>query len=344
GRRVFGRDIALTGSLILLCSILLPSLGKIAVTDAILLLFETLAILSLIRMLQHPNLKDAILLFFGLAGGLLVKGPPVLMLVGVTGFVLLILHPNRLRLFDIKLILGVILAFAPILIWGRLAWLKDDGAFITFLTDHYIVNRAKGGTFANQTGPPGYYLGIFILSFLFWLPFLFGGLRDSFSNVWNYWRKKTEFKVAEIDLILFCWCVGGWLLYEPIKSKLPAYALGAYPAIAIIIAKFSLGFSKEKMNAWFKVGLWIQGILTGVVSLAFCIAFYLLLGQETLMYTVVFGLIFLAITGFSLYKFIQNDIYTGFKFAFANAIVFLILGWGVIVSLMEPNRSISKRA
>ena len=343
GKRIFGKDISLAGALILLSSIMLPSLGKIAVTDAILLLFETIAILALFRFIQHPNFKDAGFLFLGLSGGMVVKGPPVVMLVGIAGVALLVIHPNRFRLLNYKLILAVLFSFAPILIWGRLAWLNDDGVFVTFLLDHYIINRAKGGTFANQTGPPGYYLVIFVLSFLFWLPLFFGGLRDMFVQTWGYLAKKLSFGQVETNLLLFCWCMAGWFLYEPIKSKLPAYAIGAYPAVSLIIASYAIKMENLPLDRWVKVFGWVQLVLTVIASIAFGVAFYLLIGTSTLPVTVGLGLSFITVTTFALYYLSRKETAIGFKLAFFNAFLFLFLGWAFLVPLLEPNRSISKR-
>lgn len=344
GIRVFGREVSLAGALILLSSILLPSLGKIAVTDALLLVFETLAILSLFNFIKHPSFLFSVLFGVGLAGGMLVKGPPVLMMSGLAGFLLLIFHPNRLRLLNYKLILAAIISFAPILIWGRLSWLKDDGNFILFLLDHYIINRAKGGTFANQTGPPGYYLVIFMLSFIFWLPFLFGGLKEMFVNAYRFFTKKISFNLVENDIILLCWCVAGWLFYEPIKSKLPAYAIGAYPAIALLIASCALKMEDKPLEKWFKLLSYFQVFLTVVIALALGIAIYLLLGAESLPVTIGIGVVFVGLTILAFIQLFKSNFTSGFKLVFLNAFLFLFLGWSFLVPLLEPNRSISKRA
>ena len=346
GKRVFGKEVSLAGALILLSSILLPSLGKIAVTDALLLVFETLAILSLFNFIKHPSFMFSVLFCLGLAGGMLVKGPPVLMMSGLAGFLLLIFHPNRLRLLNYKLILAAIISFAPILIWGRLSWLKDDGNFILFLLDHYIINRAKGGTFANQTGPPGYYLVIFMLSFIFWLPFLFGGLKDMFVNAYRFFAKKVSFSLVETDIILLCWCVAGWLFYEPIKSKLPAYAIGAYPAIALLIATYALKITDKPLDKWFKFFSYFQMVLTVLIALALGIAMFFLLNAESLPVTIGIGIgvVFVGVTILAFIKFFNSNFTAGFKLIFLNAFLFLFLGWSFLVPLLEPNRSISKRA
>ncbi len=82
GKRLFGADVALTAALVLLCSFFVPNLAKVSVTDALLMFFETLAALSLLNYLHQPHWKWNVWLWLAVSIGLLVKGPPILILVG----------------------------------------------------------------------------------------------------------------------------------------------------------------------------------------------------------------------------------------------------------------------
>ncbi|MEL6347858.1 MAG: glycosyltransferase family 39 protein [Myxococcota bacterium] len=211
GAPLFGADRARRAAIVMATS-LMPIIGKIALTDASLLLAQTLAALALLH-------RRPLILWLAVAVGMLIKGPPILILIGGMGAVLLLLSPPHRT---IRLWWGAVLAPIPLLIWGFLSWQQDDGALVRWMVDWYILRRAEGTL--GHTGPPGYYLVTFVLFLFPWTAFLFQGL-------WQTARRRDP-----LDPHLIAWMVGGWLIYAIIPSKLPAYAAGAWPAIALVIA------------------------------------------------------------------------------------------------------------
>ncbi|NJL02907.1 MAG: phospholipid carrier-dependent glycosyltransferase [Spirulinaceae cyanobacterium SM2_1_0] len=231
GRSLFGREVAWAAGAIASSSLLLPNLAKVALTDAPLLLAQTVAVLAFLHYLRQPRWRWLVLFWGATSLGLLAKGPPILILGGGMWLFLLIFAPERRHLWDGRLWAALALALLPLLAWGRLAWQADGGEFIRWLLDWYILDRAAGGTVFGQSGPPGYYLAVLALSFLPWLAFLPGALGQLSCEVWQRQRPALE---------LAAWLAAGWLIYELIPSKLPAYALGAYPAIALVLARYLL--------------------------------------------------------------------------------------------------------
>ncbi len=222
GAAVFGAAVARRAALMLLTSLVMV-VGRIGLTDGPLLLAQTAAALALLNHLQAPALRWCLLLWLAVAAGLLIKGPPVLILIGGMGGLLLLTHPDRRRL--LPPLLGLPLAALPLLAWGWWAWGADGGESIRWMLDFYILDRARGGTALGQTGPPGYYLLTMLLLLFPWSFRLPGALVG---------MARERGREAGI---LAAWMAAGWWFYELIPSKLPAYALGAYPALALAMAR-----------------------------------------------------------------------------------------------------------
>ena len=105
-RRWFDQTTATFCVLILASSFLVPNLAKIGMTDNSLLLVSTLAMLAFYQYLKTPALKWNVLVWICVALGILIKGPPILVLVlGTWGF---------LFLFTIGGLTGVILSNSAI--------------------------------------------------------------------------------------------------------------------------------------------------------------------------------------------------------------------------------------
>lgn len=223
GAGVFGAAVSKRAALMLLTSLAMV-VGKIGITDGPLLLAQTAAALALLNHLTAPHLRWCLALWGASAAALLIKGPPVLILIGGMGGLLLLLHPGRKRL--LLPLLGMPLAAIPLVAWGWHAWGVDGGESIRWMLDFYILDRASGGTALGQTGPPGFYLLTMLLLLFPWGWRLPGALLG---------MAKARSPEA---LILASWMAAGWWFYELIPSKLPAYALGAYPALVFAMARF----------------------------------------------------------------------------------------------------------
>ncbi|TVR79449.1 MAG: glycosyltransferase family 39 protein [Chitinophagaceae bacterium] len=340
GRRVFGHQAAVTAVLLLCASLFLPHLGKISVTDAVLLSWQTMAALGIICFMHEPKKRWLFAVWLGVAGGVMTKGPPVLMLAGGMAFILLIFHPNRWRLLRLHPWFFLPLALLPLYFWGRQAWQYDDGVFVMWMLDWYILDRAKGGVAFGQTGPPGYFLALFILSFLPFLPLFFKSLGVMLKKgVFNS-RRNINY------LYFFAWFVPSWFLYEFIPSKLPSYALAAMPGIALLMGYYlqnsrflyELNSTSNKLFASFGLLLAI-GIAIGlplglnsVIDIGFQPLLYSALGIWLLFSILQLVFIFKK----KALMWYQNGMIIG--------LFFVSVGWLLAVPLLEPARSATKKA
>lgn len=227
GGFLFGRPVARLGGLVLLSMLFVAAMGKIALTDGVLLFFQTAAALALLRNMVKPSLATTIGLWVSVALGVLTKGPPILILVAAMHLALLVLHPRRGRLVHTHPWFGLPLALVPAGVWLAQAW-AEDPRFVFFLAEWYIFKRVGGGVF-GQLGPPGLHFALMFLLIVPWTAYLLPALRDVLIGV-----RRRRWSM----LLAAAWLAGGWIVWEIPLSKLPTYALGAYPAVALLIARW----------------------------------------------------------------------------------------------------------
>lgn len=281
GGYVFGKEIGRLGAIISACSLYAVFLTKIAVTDADLMFFQTLAIFSLLAFLKHKNWWYLIGLWFGVAGAALVKGPPVFVVVfGILGLTFFV---RKYRITSIVAFFVAVLGFIPLYLWGVATWQQDDGEFVTWLIDWYILSRNT--PFATQTGPPGYFLIFYLLTFFAFSGFLLGGIKNVFKDVWQKQWNSDAF-------LLVAWIVPGWFLYEFMPSKLPTYAIACFGAVGILIAR-SVVFAQE--NKTFKRLNFFPLAIFSILGLGIVAAGFVYLNFLSAIIMLVLGVAILAI-------------------------------------------------
>ncbi len=253
GGKVFGDKVGKTAAIIAMVSLYSIFLTKIAVTDADLMFFQTLAVLSLLAFFKLKKKSYLIGLFVGVAGAALVKGPPVYVVIfGILG---LCFWVKKYRISSIVAFIVAVLGFAPLYCWGSATWAKDGGEFVSWLVEWYILNRNK--PFTVQTGPPGYFLIFFGLTFFSFVHLLIGGLGQVFRKVFKEKAWDSD------EFLLLAWIIPGWFLYEFIPSKLPTYAIACFAAVAILIAKKIVQLNKKKKVETGAIAPLILGVVLG---------------------------------------------------------------------------------
>lgn len=336
GRRTFGRDTALAASVILLANLFLPHLVKIAVTDGMLLFFETVAALALVNFFHTGEKQDRWWFVLGVAGALLVKGPPVLILTfGMLGL-LLLFHSNRRRWVFFHPWFLFPLAALPLLVWGRLAWQTDDGVFIRWMIDWYTFSRV-GGEVLGQTGPPGYYLVTILIAFLPWTLLLVKAFRDLLVNFQFRNPNKT-------DLYLAVWLISGWLIYEIMRSKLPAYAIGAYPALALLLGRTAVRLKVHafKNEISLKVGLGLYLLLWLVLAVALPLAVKPMVNTSVMFTAIGIGVAVVLLALWVVYQAWSSNYEKVVGGILAQTFGFLLAAWLFVLPGMEPLRGATK--
>src|ERR1700759_3201441 len=145
---------AILAALIMCSSVLLGVEARLAKTDAMLLLTVTFAMGAMARVYlswqrgedpEHPPWSWPVIFWTALAGGILLKGPLILMFAGLTIVMLAILDRNASWLWRLRPVWGLMWMLVLVLPWFiAIYWRAGD----TFFTD------SLGGGMVAQTPAP----------------------------------------------------------------------------------------------------------------------------------------------------------------------------------------------
>lgn len=282
GKSLWGREVSILSVYILGSSFLFVALAKISFTDATLLFFETLSILSLFAFLREKRKIHLLFFWLGIGLGVLVKGPPILILCGGLWLFLFMVGFERKSLIQMHPWFFGLISLIPFFVWCYYSYLWDGGKLVGFLLDWYILKRASGATVFGQTGPPGYHLVVILASFLPWIYFLIFTLIDFGKRGRdNYWY------FPFFGTLLF-----SWIFYELVQSKLPTYALAAQPILAIMLAHF---MHQNIMNCKLHVIGFIASILILSIIILFSVYSFSLFQLSDQIFLLSFILVIIAI-------------------------------------------------
>jgi 4-amino-4-deoxy-L-arabinose transferase-like glycosyltransferase len=209
-------------------SILLTVEARLAKTDAVLTacavaVFGGLARAYLWRTSPKTLSWRTLALFWaGLALGLLVKGPLILLFGGLAALVLSLRERSAQWLLVLRPQWGALATLLVVLPWFVAIAVKSGGAFFEASVGQDMLAKVGSGQ-EKHWGPPGYYLLAFFGTF--WPGAAFAALAVPFA-----WAQRREDAIA----FAWAWIVPAWLIFEAVPTKLPHYVLPLYPAIAIV--------------------------------------------------------------------------------------------------------------
>lgn len=228
GKKIIGLRAAFQSTVILGTSFLVTSLAKISVTDATLLFFSTLCGFAMINIILNPSKKWVFYFWLGFALALLTKGPPIIIFTGIFAVMLFLFHPNRYNLFKFHPWFFLPLALVPVFLWGYATTLRDDGKFLEWMYDWYVLKRVSGSVY-DQEGVFGTHIVLIFGFFLLSAMYFFHAFRDSFKG----------FAIKDFTLIAIGgWFISGWFFYEFSPSKLPAYVVVAHVPLALLMGRY----------------------------------------------------------------------------------------------------------
>src|SRR5437762_13161465 len=221
---------AILAGLILCSSMLLGVEARLAKTDAMLLLTVVAAMGALARVYlswqrgedpEHPPWSWPAIFWTALAGGILLKGPLILMFAGLTIGTLAILDRSAAWLWRLRPVWGLMWTLVLVLPWFvAIFWRAGD----TFFADSVGGDMlSKIGAQESHGAPPGLYLA------LFWITFWPGAPLAAMAAP-AVWRARREPGAQ----FLLAWLIPSWIVFEAVLTKLPHYVLPLYPAIAIL--------------------------------------------------------------------------------------------------------------
>jgi 4-amino-4-deoxy-L-arabinose transferase-like glycosyltransferase len=285
------RRAALLAALMMASSTILGVEARLAKTDAMLLLASVAAMGAFARIYlaiqTEPEAKigwqQPAILWTAIAAGVLLKGPLILMFVGLTAAVLCAVDRSLQWLWSLRPVSGLLWLLLLASPWFIAIAAKSGGNFFVQAIGHDMLDKVTSGQEAHGA-PPGYYLLLFWVTF--WPGAVLAGLAASVV-----WKSRHE----PGPRFLLAWLLPSWLVFEAVMTKLPHYVLPLYPAIAILIAGIvePHGVSKQRWMARGTIGWFLFPTAVAIGVLVLFIMFGRELGLATWPFSaaaVIFGL------------------------------------------------------
>jgi 4-amino-4-deoxy-L-arabinose transferase-like glycosyltransferase len=265
------RRSSILAAVMIAASIIVGVEARFATTDAMLLATCTAAMGALARIYlarrRHPDQPVGwgmpALLWTAAAAGVLLKGPLILMFIGVTLITVSIADKSWAWAKAMRPLLGtawMLLLVAP---WFVAIVMKSGESFFVQALGHDMIDKIVSAQEAHGA-PPGTYLALFFLTF-------WPGSVLATPAAPAVWRARRELGAR----FLLAWLVPSWILFEAAMTKLPHYVMPLYPAIAILIAGVVEGGALAR-NRWMDRGTVGWFLLPAGIAIAVVVGFVLL--------------------------------------------------------------------
>lgn len=192
-------------------------------------------------------------LWVGISGGVMTKGPITPMVVGLCLVAMCVCSRRWTPIVRTRPVLGVLFVTSVGLPWviavaQRVGW---ETYIDTIKAETF--GRA-GSVMEGHWGPPGYHLALLFV--LFWpgsLMTILGvfrafqrgvkleSMRGNDSRVVRTWRRLVAIRPARrAEFFCLAWIVPSWIVFELVSTKLPHYTMPLYPAIALLSSRAML--------------------------------------------------------------------------------------------------------
>jgi len=229
GRAYFTPGIALAGAAMLATSLIVVVEAHIAKTDAALLAAVTLSMLILARFYTRdpermPSVWAALLFWVVLGTGILIKGPLILLVVGVSVIALCIADRRINWVKSLHPEFGVPVAAAVVLPWLLATSVSGGGSFLSDAFTQDLLPKLTGGQ-ESHGSPSGMHLLALLATAWPW------SLLAPFALMYA-WKNRGE------KFVRFClaWIIPSWIIFELVPTKLPHYTMPLFPALMLLSA------------------------------------------------------------------------------------------------------------
>jgi 4-amino-4-deoxy-L-arabinose transferase-like glycosyltransferase len=226
-----GRRGAVLAALMVMSSSILGVEARLAKTDAVLLFTVVAAMAVLARVYLAPRRGDAqpglgqlAIFWTALAVGILIKGPMILMVVGLAALTLVVLDRSARWLLALRPLPGLLWLLVLVLPWFIAIYARVGTQFLVGSVGEDMLAKVASPQ-ETHGAPPGLYLILFFATFF--PASILAGL--AVPAVWAVRREAAA-------RFLLAWVVPSWIVFEAVITKLPHYVLPLYPAIAILTA------------------------------------------------------------------------------------------------------------
>ena len=256
---MFGRRIGLSAGVLLAACVSLGFEARIGKTDGALLASVVVAQFALMRVYLAPSLgrsaswRVAAAFWAAVGAGVLLKGPIIILVSGLTVLALLAWDRKAGWLNGLRPLWGIPLMLIIALPWYVAIGELSHGGFYKIAIGHSMMNKVTQGQQAHGA-PFGYHLAAFPITF--WPGSLMAVMATPFV-----WARRREPEVK----FLLCWIIPSWIVFEIVKTKLPHYVLPTFPAIATLTA-MALFSSKVAIKPWLKWAFFVFAVAWAALS------------------------------------------------------------------------------
>lgn len=228
------RRTAYLAALMLASSILLSVEARLAKTDAALLLTIVAAMGALARAYlpvcderesDRAGWRLPLIFWTALAAGILLKGPLILLIVGLTVLALVALDRSVGWVRRLRPLPGLIWLVVLVAPWFIAIIARAGDSFFVQSVGQDLLSKVISGQ-ESHGAPPGYYF------LLFWITF-WPAAPLAMLAAPAVWAERREAG----NQFLLAWILPTWIVFEIFLTKLPHYVLPLYPAIAILVAQ-----------------------------------------------------------------------------------------------------------
>lgn len=261
-----GEIAAFAAALFMVASVLLGFEARDGKIDAVLLatILGAMGFLARAYLRQPLTRLQAALFWLALAAGIMLKGPLILLVLGLTALTLSALDRSVAWLRVLRPWPGFAFLLLLVLPWFVAITLRSGGEFLHIALGPNMLGKVASGQQSHGL-PPGTYL------LYYWLTFWPAAALVIPAAPW-IWRNRHDRAVR------FClaWIVPTWVVFELIVTKLPHYVLPVYPALAMLLAlALADGRRPSRRMAWvmtaggaiyLALGVGLQFALEGKVS------------------------------------------------------------------------------
>jgi 4-amino-4-deoxy-L-arabinose transferase-like glycosyltransferase len=337
GRQLFAPPTPFWGALLLAtCTVIAVDVRQARV-DQVLLAATVLAQLGLWRVWSSPRTDwlGVAWLWLGITFGVLIKGPVTPAVVVLTACALAVATRRFRWLLRTQPWAGVIIASAPIGLWGVLVAQEIGWSPLAENLRHELWTRSTTALESHQ-GFPGYHTLLLVV--LFWPGVL--ALAPGACSAWRRGLRGLPRRFRRPELFLVAWIVPTWLLFELVSTRLPHYTLPTYPAIALLCAR---GLLARRMWQWVERWSFTNGLLGGYVVLTAALTLVAPLvlawfGRLQTTASVVVPLIALLLLAAGLVILLaravgRREMQTAQRFALASAVT----GWITVFAVVLPH-------
>jgi len=268
--RWFGPPADLLAGLAFTTNLLTALLARAAVTDMLLTLFVTLAILAGVEALSgspQPGRWWATTGWAAMGLAVLVKGPVGLVIPGMAlGGTLLVLRELRRGLARLFPWQGLALFAAITFPWYVLVLAANGWAFVEgFVIKHHMTRYT--GVISSHAGPLWFYLPVTLIGFFPWSGFLPRGLWQA-GRVAR--RREARDRADRLLVACACWAGGVFIFFSFAGTKLPSYLFPAFPAMALFVGATAISHEKEQVPRWLDgLAPWLIGVTAAALALGF---------------------------------------------------------------------------